>query len=63
MFYYTAAFTYGRKIYGTESQKGETSQKKKRILTQSYCKLQVYYMSTKTKFNIFYCNHMFHSPS
>ena len=26
---------------------------------QSYCKLQVYFMSTKTKFNVIYCNHMF----
>ena len=27
---------------------------------QSNCKLQVYYMSTKTKFNVIYCNHMFY---
>ena len=30
---------------------------------QSNCKLQVYYMSTKTKFNAIYCNHMFYSHS
>ena len=31
---------------------------------QSNCKLQVlYYMSTKTKFNVIYYNHMFHSHS
>ena len=30
---------------------------------QSNCKLQVDYMSTKTKFNIINCNHMFHSYS
>ena len=28
--------------------------------SQSNCKLQVYYMSTKTKFNVIYCNiHIF----
>ena len=30
---------------------------------QNNCKLQVYYMSTKTKLNLIYCNHMFHSHS
>ena len=30
---------------------------------QSNCKLQIYYMSTKTKFNVICCNHMFHSHS
>ena len=30
---------------------------------QSNCKLQVYHMSTKTKFNLIYCNHKFHSHS
>ena len=30
---------------------------------QSNCKLQVYYMSTKTRFNAIYCNHMFHTLS
>ena len=29
----------------------------------SNCILQVYYMSTKTKFNVIYCNNMFHSHS
>ena len=33
------------------------------IDTQSNSQLQVYYMSTKTKFNVIYCNHMFHSHS
>ena len=28
---------------------------------QSNCKLKVYHMSTKSKFNVIYCNHMFHS--
>ena len=31
--------------------------------TQSNCKLQVYYMSTKNKFNLILRNHMFHSHS
>ena len=30
---------------------------------QSNRKLQVYHMSTKTKFNLIYCNHVFHSHS
>ena len=32
-------------------------------LQQSNCKLQVYYMSTKTKLNVIYCKYMFHSHS
>ena len=27
------------------------------ISVQSICKLQVYYMSTKTKFDVIFCNH------